>query len=237
VYTPGGFDDDGGEYPVLYLLHGVGDVEFSWEIHGRASAILDELHEDGSIPACVVVMPYGFDTFARKSKREFPPAQWFDKYLQKLMSVVEKAYGIDVPSTADGKFVKRAIAGLSMGGKQAWEFGLEHLESFSAIGSFSAALQLRSKRDPYPAIEAACKAKKAELRKLATIYLGCGTSDPVGEQLGADASLLGTNKRLVDALDTLGVPHTWSPMKGAHTWPVWQACLREFLPIVASRWE
>jgi hypothetical protein len=30
-------------YPVLYLLHGVGDNEYSWEVNGKISAILNEL--------------------------------------------------------------------------------------------------------------------------------------------------------------------------------------------------
>jgi hypothetical protein len=39
-----------------------------------------------------------------------------------------------------------------MGGKQALEFGLNHLELFSAIGNFSGAIHKRSGSDPLPGL-------------------------------------------------------------------------------------
>jgi enterochelin esterase-like enzyme len=238
VYTPPGYDEaKGGSYPVLYLLHGVGDVEFSWEVHGQVSAILDDLLRDGLILPMIVVMPLGFESKDQKFRRQFPTKEWFDNYLRKLVDLIEPAYGISVGKTADGRHVKRAIAGLSMGGKQALEFGLEHLDLFSAIGNFSGAIQMRSGLDPFPDLLGACDAKQDQLKKLAVLYHGCGNKDPVGGDLGPDHSLLGTNKRLVKKLRELGVPHSWHEMEGDHSWGVWKACLREFLPMVASAWR
>jgi enterochelin esterase-like enzyme len=236
VYTPGGYDDaEGGSYPVLYLLHGVGDVEFSWEVHGRASAILDELLQDKLIEPFLVVMPFGFESDQQKQKREFPTKVWLDGYLKQLLDDVERAYKIVVGTTADGRYVKRAIAGLSMGGKQALEFGLGHLDCFSAIGNFSGAIQQRSGMAPFPALRATCQAKQNQLTKLAVFYHGCGKSDSTGGN-GPD-SLLNTNRRLVAELGKLNIPHLWHEMEGDHSWGVWKACLREFLPIVASAWR
>jgi S-formylglutathione hydrolase FrmB len=123
-----------------------------------------------------------------------------------------------------------------MGGKQALEFALEHLDLFSAIGSFSGAIQNRSGVDPLPDLLAACDAKQDQLKKLAVLYHGCGRKDQIGEELGQDRSLLGTNKRLVEKLRALGIPCLWHEMEGDHSWEVWKACLREFLPVVASAW-
>ena len=59
VYTPPGYEKSKQKYPVLYLLHGNGQIEASWTWTGRANVILDNLLADGKIKPMVVVMPYG----------------------------------------------------------------------------------------------------------------------------------------------------------------------------------
>ncbi len=59
VYTPPGYENGSEKYPVLYLLHGNGQIEASWTWTGRANVILDNLLADGKIKPMVVVMPYG----------------------------------------------------------------------------------------------------------------------------------------------------------------------------------
>src|ERR1039458_1428167 len=59
VYTPPGYETGKQKYPVLYLLHGNGQIEASWTWTGRANVILDNLLADGKIKPMVVVMPYG----------------------------------------------------------------------------------------------------------------------------------------------------------------------------------
>ena len=58
IYTPPGYDK-GGNYPVLYLLHGAGDIESGWTMIGRANNILDNLIAEGKAKPMVVVMPLG----------------------------------------------------------------------------------------------------------------------------------------------------------------------------------
>ena len=62
VYTPPGYETGNQKYPVLYLLHGNGQIEASWTWTGRANVILDNLLADGKIKPMVVVMPYGHVT-------------------------------------------------------------------------------------------------------------------------------------------------------------------------------
>ena len=47
VYTPPGYTSD-GKYPVLYLLHGIGDTEVGWS-KGNAHVILDNLYADKKV--------------------------------------------------------------------------------------------------------------------------------------------------------------------------------------------
>ena len=58
VYTPPGYSSD-REYPVLYLLHGIGGNETHWTTPGLADAILDNLIAEGRAEPMIVVMPHG----------------------------------------------------------------------------------------------------------------------------------------------------------------------------------
>lgn len=58
VYTPPGYSSD-REYPVLYLLHGIGGNETHWTDFGAADAILDNLIAAGQAEPMIVVMPHG----------------------------------------------------------------------------------------------------------------------------------------------------------------------------------
>ncbi len=58
VYTPPDYDK-GKDFPVLYLLHGAGDIESGWTMIGRANTILDNLIAEKKAKPMVVVMPLG----------------------------------------------------------------------------------------------------------------------------------------------------------------------------------
>jgi uncharacterized protein (TIGR03067 family) len=59
VYLPPGYAKE-ARYPVLYLLHGVGDDETGWHMKGAADVILDNLYADKKLVPMIVVMPNGF---------------------------------------------------------------------------------------------------------------------------------------------------------------------------------
>src|SRR5205823_3077480 len=59
VYTPPGYEIGRDKYPVLYLLHGAGDVDDSWTSVGRAGFIIDNLIAANKARPMIVVMPAG----------------------------------------------------------------------------------------------------------------------------------------------------------------------------------
>src|SRR4051812_44678499 len=63
---------------VLYLLHGVGDNEYSWELQAGVSSLLEELVSGNSVSPTIVAMPFGFVTQENKLNRRFPPQEEFD---------------------------------------------------------------------------------------------------------------------------------------------------------------
>src|SRR5215467_2999712 len=64
VYTPPDYEAGRDRYPVLYLLHGAGDVDESWSTVGRAGFILDNLIASHRAKPMLVVMPAGHTTGA-----------------------------------------------------------------------------------------------------------------------------------------------------------------------------
>jgi enterochelin esterase-like enzyme len=223
VYTPPGYDATAKKtYPVLYLLHGVMEDETAWIMAGQAPVIFDNLLADHAIRPMLIVMPlgYGFTNVPDRIGEQFggPVTQRkfmdiMSRYLlDELIPQVEKDYRV----TADRE--ARAIAGVSMGGAQALYIGLNHLERFSRIGSFSGALVMYG--GPFakwfPELHGDAN------RQLRLLWIGCGTDD----------FLLGVNRKYKEWLKSTEVRCTAVETPGGHTWPVWRRNLGEFASLL-----
>jgi enterochelin esterase-like enzyme len=223
VYTPPGYDESDRKYPLFYLLHGIGDDETGWRVKGFADNILDNMLAKKKMIPMIVVMPNGFVSGVKESEqiegggipwKTMPASEKFDDYLIKdVMRVVEAKYrGI---TDRD----HRAIAGLSMGGRQALDVGLNHLELFSSIGNFSGAVHTAVMSEKHPIL----KDGKALNSKLKVFYHACGTGD----------FLYRANQDLIKGLKAADVRHIFREMEGAHVWPVWERSLAEILPLIS----
>ncbi len=204
IYTPPGYSKD-AKYPVLYLLHGIGDTERGWSRTGSAAVILDNLLADKKAVPMLVVMPYG-----RASKEPAPanpmegnPFEAYAAFEQDLLKdvipYVESHYAVK----ADRE--QRAIAGLSMGGGQSLNFGLKNLDTFAWVGGFSSAPNT---------LEAATLVTDAQAarEKLRLLWISCGDRD----------RLMNISRGFHTALVDMGVPHVWHVDAGTHEWPVWK---------------
>src|SRR5437016_277516 len=168
VYTPPGYTKD-KKYPVLYLLHGIGGDENEWARGGAPDVILDNLYADKTAVPMIVAMPNGRaskDVTARSPRPEQSPAfAAFEKdLLTDLIPFVEKTYSVKADRES------RALAGLSMGGGQALNFGLNNLDTFAWVGGFSSA---PNTKPPAGLIKDAAEAAK----KLRVLYVACGDQD------------------------------------------------------------
>jgi enterochelin esterase family protein len=134
VYTPAGYDPKRKEpYPVLYLLHGLGDDAQSWLTQGNANVVLDNLIAQGKAKPMIMVNPLGYGHAGGGMGAPDMLVHFGDALLNEVMPRVEKEY--NVAKDRD----HRAIAGLSMGGAESTFVGLNHLDKFAYIGSFSGA--------------------------------------------------------------------------------------------------
>src|SRR5438876_9238302 len=168
VYTPPGYTRD-TKYPVLYLLHGIGGDENEWARGGAPDVILDNLYADKTAVPMIVVMPNGRaakDVTARDPiPKQSPAFAAFEKdLLTDLIPFVEKTYSVKADRES------RALAGLSMGGGQALNFGLGHLDTFAWVGGFSSAPNTKR---PADLIKDPAEAAK----KLRLLYVACGDKD------------------------------------------------------------
>ncbi|MEW6236657.1 MAG: alpha/beta hydrolase-fold protein [Candidatus Omnitrophota bacterium] len=192
------------KYPVLYLLHGIGDIEVDWSQKGKANIILDNLIADKKIVPMIVVMPNG-----RAAKGMTPQTPWGEQFpafeafendlLGDVIPYVESHY-----SVKDGR-ENRAIAGLSMGGGQTLNFGLQHLDVFAWIGGFSSAPNTKPIETLVPHPEDAAK-------KIKLLWISCGDED----------GLINISQNAHAYLKKHNVPHTWHVETGGHTWAVWK---------------
>ena len=215
VYTPPGYGR-GKKYPVLYLLHGVGDLDEGWVNNGRANFILDNLLAEGKIKPMIVVMPYGHARVEgeKPAERSSPNryAAFQADLLGAIIPYVEKHYRVRT------KREDRALAGLSMGGAQALSIGLNHLERFAWIGGFSAAVF----GEPAETLPELFKDPEQANKQVKLLWIGCGKDD----------RLLERARKFVGALEGSGIHHTFRLSEGAHEWKVWRLYLKEFAPLL-----
>ena len=211
VYTPPGYETATNAYPLLVLQHGSGDNQRAWVEHGKAHWILDALIASGTATPMIVVMidghPNGMVPREAKDLRAASLEAFRRELFDDALPLVERTYRV-----APGR-ENRAIAGLSMGGWQSLTVGLNALDRFAWVGSFSGAADTDALK---PALEAA----KDTNEKLKLLWIACGRED----------FLLERNKDLVGRLEKAGVRHEWHLTDGAHAWPVWRGYLVDFAP-------
>ena len=140
VYTPAGYDARRAQaYPVLYLLHGLGDDAERWLTGGGGAAnILDNLIAQNKAVPMIVVSPLGYGTSQGPAGGRGPEnlIGYAKILLEEVMPMVDKAYNVSKNRE------QHAIAGLSMGGAETLYVGLNHLDKFAWIGAFSSAPML-----------------------------------------------------------------------------------------------
>lgn len=236
VYLPPDYETSERSYPVLYLLHGMGDDQTGWVQFGEILRITDAAIKDGTATPMIIVMPDAntknvgyFNTIDGKWDYE-------DFFFKELMPHVEKKYRIK------GEKRFRAIAGLSMGGGGTFMYALHHPELFSSacpLSAYVGPLSLEdakktmtkyyktdydtSKLKPYYENHNAISLiENMDADKLKSIkwFIDCGDEDFLYEG----------NSLVHIAMTKKKIPHEYRVRDGGHTWTYW----RESLPVVLS---
>lgn len=227
VYLPAGYEQNSGkEYPVLYLLHGMGGDEDAWNELGRASVILDNMIASGLAREMIVVMPNGNAAMesapGQNSKGMYKPKAEhsiseqgrFESSMPDIINYVDSHYRTIADKSG------RAIAGLSMGGGHSWRIAFMQPDDFDYVALFSAAVRWNGK-GVNTASEDVSALLKREFQNPPKLYW-------IG--IGKDDFLYGLNAEYRAMLDSLGLPYEYHESAGGHTWSNWRDYLVEILP-------
>jgi len=164
VYLPPNYDAN-QKYPVLYLMHGIGGNETHWSTLCAANKVLDNLIADKKAVPMIIVMPNGRASASPPSNNIMADFNFYADFekdlLQDLMPYIESHYSVKADRD------HRAIAGLSMGGGQGLNFGINNLDKFAFVGGFSSAPNLA------PADQNVAKVQNAKY-KPSLLWIGCG---------------------------------------------------------------
>ena len=231
VYTPAGYETSGKEYPVFYLLHGIGGDENAWSELGRAAQIMDNLIAQGKAEPMILVMTNG-----NISQEACPgeTSEGFKVPTMMLPKTMEGSFETAFPDVV--KFIEktyrvkkdkahRAIAGLSMGGFHSLFISINNPDLFDYVGLFSAAVD-QNQPDPkgHPEIYADRDAKIDNLfaKNPKLFWIGIGKTD----------FLIKNNNDLRAYLDSKKHQYTYLETDGGHIWRNWRIYLSEFTPLL-----
>ena len=219
VYTPAGYEKGKDKYPVLYLLHGSGGDEDAWADLGRTVQILDNLIAEGKAKPMIVVMPNGvyynnaapgyavnmFQPTMRNSRSDSTVE--IEQSFPDIISFIESTYRV-----AKGP-KNRAIAGLSMGGRQSCSVSRAHPGTFGYIGMFSGVVLAET-----PEAEAALARQMAPKVAPSLYWIGVGSAD------GVKVNSL----KLKEYCEKKGYPVEYYESDGGHIWRNWRVYLTIF---------
>lgn len=221
VYLPANYSTD-KKYNVLYLLHGIGGNEDEWGMNkstSRVKTIMDNLAYYGDIDSFIVVTPNGraggsndregsmmeaFYVFGKELRNDLIP--YMESHYSTYADYDENGY--DMAATRE----HRAIAGLSMGGMQTINIGLDECtDLFAYFGAFSAAPTSNN------ASKTASILKDSEY-DVKYFYNICGTEDRVAYP---SASAAAKTLPAISDKFTDGENFMWQELPGAHDFHIW----------------
>lgn len=137
VILPANYDEN-KEYPVVYLLHGIGGNEDEW-LQGNPDAIIGNLVANGEAKEMILVSPNvragADDSYPSDNAFSLEHYAKFDNFINDLRDCL-MPYMEDNFAIAKGR-ENTAIAGLSMGGRESLYIGLNMLDTFGYIAGFS----------------------------------------------------------------------------------------------------
>lgn len=219
VYLPADYDAN-KEYPIMYLLHGIGGSENEWK-SGLPEYITGNLNKEGKIPEMIIVCP---NQLVQVPGEKMPgyyldPGRFVmfnrmvDELRTSLIPYMEENYSI-----MEGRD-NHAIAGLSMGGRTSLYCGFYMLDYFSYIGAFEPAPGIL----PYNAedglfTEDTFKIPE-EYQDTTLIMIQQGDNDNV---------VFDNPTKYHKALEKNGVRHMFNNVPYGHDWNAWREGLYNF---------
>jgi enterochelin esterase-like enzyme len=235
IYLPPDYEKSQRQYPVLYLLHGMGDDQTGWVQFGEVLHIADKAINEGKATPMIIVMP---DANTGKVGYFNDPKniwRYEDFFFEEFLPFIEDTY----PIKSDKRY--RVVAGLSMGGGGGFMYALHHPELFSSacpLSAYTGPLSLEETEKMFKRFSDDADYSQDEMetwykKHNALELIKTMSSKEISSvrwfiDCGDDDFLFEGNSLAHIALRKKEVPHEFRIRDGDHTWTYW----RESLPVV-----
>jgi S-formylglutathione hydrolase FrmB len=208
-------------YPVLYMLHGLGDSSRTLITTGIWN-LVDDLQAEKKIGEFIIITPEGGRSFYVNSKNG--KLRYEDFFIKEFVPAMQQKYRINAARKG------RAISGISMGGYGALRFAFKYPQMFSTVAAHMPALLEHMPKGAGKANLAQFMgtsfgqpldtafwdsntpfvfARSANLTGL-HVYFDCGDRDDYGFDAGTTA--------LHKLLESRHVSHEYHIYRGGHDW-------------------
>ncbi|MBN1404397.1 MAG: hypothetical protein JW942_08045 [Opitutales bacterium] len=245
VYLPYDYDSSERQYPVVYLLHGLGDSHTGWTQFGEIQLAADKAIAEQTIAPMIIVMPAAERTWYVNNYDN--SVRYEDFFFEEFIPEIESTYRI----RSDKLF--RGIAGLSMGGYGSLVYSMRHPDMFAACAAFSSGIEcsedivkltdehwnsvfgpvfgpdLKGEErigEHFQKYDVLNIARTYEVEKLSSVrfYLDCGDDD----------FLYRGNAMLHIILRDRGVYHENRMRNGPHNWSYWRSGITDGLAFISE---
>ena len=214
-------------FPVIYLLHGIGDDHTDWVRRTRIEQYVQ------SLPVIVVMPTTPWQSMYVDGVNGPPAATAIAKH---LVDFIDSRF----QTAREARY--RAVCGLSMGGYGALHLALSYPDRFGAAASHSGALSFGHQDF---AEEAAQSPRSERFRRLTKMLLGDaprgGPCDLYAQasalpkerrpalriDCGVDDFLIEANRAFHGHLEAIGYEHEYAEHPGGHTWDYWDEHVRD----------
>ena len=204
VYTPPGYEKESSKkYPVLYLQHGWGEDETAWSNQGHANLIMDNLIAESNLKPFIIVMTYGMTNEVKWGHLKDFSIDPFQKVLtEELIPYVDAHFRTKANSA------NRAMAGLSMGGRETHSITLNKPDIFSYYALLSGGLYT--------------PAEIKDKSKVKLIFLSCGRKERPD---AVNSSVTALKEAGINAVSYISE-------NTAHEFLTWRRSLHELAPLL-----
>ncbi len=221
------------KYPVLYLLHGLGDNHKGWVSAGHLQDIAGQSVLAGRSTEMIVIVPDASKPKDGYFNVEDWPYETF--FFDEFIPYIEKTYRII------GDQAHRAVAGYSMGGGGATAYALKHPDMFSSVFAMSALMTLPNQgRAPErnPKMEEFGRSVLANDCIILVAYSDQQTLEKLREirwflDCGDDDFLLEVNYDFYREMQKAKIPCQLRVRDGDHTMEYWRVSLDMALSFVS----
>ena len=237
-------------FPVVYLLHGLGDDETSWLEYGQITQFADKAVESGETVPMIFVMPEAFRTYYVNDYK--------GSFLYQDMFVKEMVPHIDSLFRTISDKQQRALMGYSMGGFGALILHLKHTDIFGTAVPLSISVRTDEqymtedasgwddqwgrlfgepgfkgadritdyykKNSPFHVLS---KMTAAEMKNL-NIYIDNGDKEQ---------TLCRSNEELHILMRKMKFPHEYRVREGGHSFEYWVSALPNALRFISDAFE